>query len=300
MVEALQTNLAETAAELVRFLPPKNTALNIDRLCASLPELARTLRTAVPVPSVVISAGEAANGKGFLTCELVRVEDGNGKAGYRCPWNGKFYTANGETLEALEAHPIHELEAPFNEALSTYVSLYYGSSGGEAVSSAFVVESEPNLKVALLIKKKVDELNDEQEGNEDGSNVCSAVWDSLHVLEAVQLEGVASSFSYRHSATLMLSFDSANGEGQTINLAGHLSRVQEQTMAVEGASQHLVNVGRLLEEMESRLRGELQTVYFGRPHDAVNEVRRAVPDGFLRNQNDLRDEMMAKLAQRRS
>ncbi len=54
----------------------------------------------------------------------------------------------------------------------------------------------------------------------------------------------------------------------------------------------------MLEECESRLRNDLQSVYFGRTHDIVNDLRCAMPEGFLRNQNDFRDEMLAKLSSR--
>lgn len=56
-----------------------------------------------------------------------------------------------------------------------------------------------------------------------------------------------------------------------------------------------MHLGSLLEESESRLRNDLQSIYFGRTHDIVNELRSAVPDGFLRNQSDLREEMMSRL-----
>lgn len=54
----------------------------------------------------------------------------------------------------------------------------------------------------------------------------------------------------------------------------------------------------MLENAEGSLRSDLQTVYFGRTHDIAIELRVAVPDGYLRHQNDLREEMMARLAQR--
>lgn len=61
--------------------------------------------------------------------------------------------------------------------------------------------------------------------------------------------------------------------------------------------QHLITIGRMIEEAEGRLRSDLQSIYFGRTHDMINELRPAVPEGYLRNQADLRAEMVNKFTQ---
>ena len=103
------------------------------------------------------------------------------------------------------------LERSFNEALKTYVHLYYGSEG---LSSAFVDDDSGNLTFAALIKKQA-------EANEE--DPCTSTWDSVHVIEVVPVEGSKEAgedeFTYYHTATVMLSFD-ATGH----NLAGNLMR----------------------------------------------------------------------------
>ena len=55
----------------------------------------------------------------------------------------------------------------------------------------------------------------------------------------------------------------------------------------------------MLEESESRLRNDLaKRLLWKNVHDIVNEVRSAMPEGFLRNQADFREEMLAKLKNR--
>ncbi len=61
--------------------------------------------------------------------------------------------------------------------------------------------------------------------------------------------------------------------------------------------QHVITIGKMIEEAEGRLRSDLQSVYFGRTHDMVNDLRLAVPDGYLRNQADLRADLSSRLNQ---
>ena len=115
----------------------------------------------------------------------------------------------------------------------------------------------------------------------------------MHLFEIAHAE---SEWIYNHTATVMLSFDNSVENLKKIVLAGKLIRQNESKYPKTSEfSTHLVNIGSSIEEVESRLRNDLQSVYFGRTHDIVNELRSAMPEGFLRNQNDFREEMMARL-----
>lgn len=61
--------------------------------------------------------------------------------------------------------------------------------------------------------------------------------------------------------------------------------------------QHVITIGKMIEESEGRLRSDLQSVYFGRTHDMVNDLRVALPDGYLRHQADLRADLSSRLNQ---
>lgn len=138
--------------------------------------------------------------------------------------------------------------------------------------------------MAILIKKAI-EVEDE-----DNQSSSKASWDSVHLFEVESGEEVV----YRHTATVMLSFDNSVDALKNIELAGNLIRQIEFKSTTN--QNHLTLIGSHLEECESRLRNDLQSVYFGRTHDIVNELRSAMPEGFLRNQADFRDEMKAKLS----
>lgn len=179
---------------------------------------------------------------------------------------------------------LENLEKALNEAVSTYSSLYYGT---DSITSVYVEEDSKNgFTVAVLIKKSIEVEDEEQESS------SKATWDSAHVFEVE--ESAEQLFVYRHTATVILSFDNSVEALKHIKLAGNLIRQNE--FSSSGNNNHLTLIGTHLEECESRLRNDLQSVYFGRTHDIVNELRSAMPEGYLRNQADFRDEMKAKLA----
>lgn len=201
-----------------------------------------------------------------------------------------MYNLEGKTcctpLEEKTPTYLKQLELALNEAVSNYASLYYGT---DAITSVYVMGTSSNeFSVAVLIKKRA-EIDDE-----DNNSSSKAIWDSVHLFEIQQNDQDAA--VYHHTATVMLSFDNSVEALKNIKLTGNL--IRQNKSKFPSSSSHLINIGGMLEECESRLRNDLQSVYFGRTHDIVNELRSAMPEGFLRNQNDFRDEMLAKLKSR--
>ena len=211
----------------------------------------------------------------------------------RCPWDRKMYNLEGKICCTSDEHEkvpedLKRLEFALNEAVSTYASLYYGT---DAITSVYITGTDSNeFSVAVLIKKRA-EIDDV-----DNDSSSKAIWDSVHLFE-IESNEVDGSI-YRHTATVMLSFDNSVENLKNIQLTGHLIRQNESKFPPSPSQKHLINIGGMLEECESRLRNDLQSVYFGRTHDIVNELRCAMPEGFLRNQTDFRDEMLAKLKSR--
>ena len=217
----------------------------------------------------------------FLTAQFIN---------FRCPWDDKIYSEEGKvqeiTIKPLSTE-LKQLEKALNEAISTYASLYYGSDSITSVYIEKEAENGESFLVSILIKKIAESDDEENEFQ------AKAIWDSIHLFEITK---VKDEYVYCHTATVMLSFDNSVAELKNIKLAGNLIKQNELKVSInQDLSKHLIHIGNLLEESESRLRNDLQSVYFGRTHDIVNELRSALPEGYLRNQSDFRDEMMAKL-----
>jgi capping protein beta len=59
----------------------------------------------------------------------------------------------------------------------------------------------------------------------------------------------------------------------TVDLAGNMTRQIESELPVTSDSDHVSNIGRLVEDMELKMRNLLQEVYFGKARDVVGELR---------------------------
>ena len=60
-------------------------------------------------------------------------------------------------------------------------------------------------------------------------------------------------------------------------LGGSLTRQVEQDCPVSEASPHIANIGRLVEDMENKIRNTLNEIYFGKTRDIVNGLRSVEP-----------------------
>lgn len=249
----------------------------MERLITLRPECEADLRNAVDVPSKVIVCPKTK--QEFLACDYNRVGDA-----YRSPWSQEIVELNGQvSTEKGESLPerLVEMEKLANKAFGSYRQLYY--EGG--ISSAYFwpceTEQEFAFGAAILLQKCV-----EQEGD-----LIGARWDSIHVVEVEQQKGTGEA-TFSMTSTVLLDL---NGDFQGIDefkLNGSLTRQHESTARISDDSGFVSAIGRLVEDMEGRMRSNLQEIYFGKTHEIVNELRpAALPEGFLRNQGDFRDEM---------
>ena len=71
-----------------------------------------------------------------------------------------------------------------------------------------------------------------------------------------------------------------------------MTRQVEQDMPVDDDSSHIVNVGRLVEDMELKMRNMLQEVYFGKAKDVVGDLR----SEFHHNQHHFRSNIIPGVA----
>lgn len=96
------------------------------------------------------------------------------------------------------------------------------------------------------------------------------MWDSIHVFEAIERGRTT---HYKLTSTVILSLSTADGAVGDVDLSGNMTRQVEQDLAVDGDESHIANVGRLVEDMELKMRNLLQDVYFGKAKDVVGDLR---------------------------
>ena len=80
-------------------------------------------------------------------------------------------------------------------------------------------------------------------------------WDSIHVFESIDR---ARTSHYKLTSTVILRLNTASEALGEMDLSGNMTRQIEQDMLVQDDSSHIVNVGRLVEDMELKMRNLLR------------------------------------------
>ena len=123
----------------------------------------------------------------------------------------------------------------------------------------------------------------------DAAKGTGGAWDSIHVFE-VHVTGRTA--QYKVTSTVMLTLKrQAPGELGLVDLSGHLTRQGQDTQGVTDSASHIVNLGRLMEDMESKIRNQLQEIYFGKMRDTVDQLRSTEDLEALRLAQQLQEEL---------
>ncbi|SPC63398.1 probable CAP2 - F-actin capping protein, beta subunit [Ustilago sp. UG-2017b] len=316
------TDPLDLSLDLLRRLPPSKVEQNLESIVKLIPSYADDLYSSVDQPlKVKLDNSKHGAGREFLSCEYNKDGDS-----WRS-WISDTYhppispdaddTPDGERGTRPSA-PLRSLELKANDAFETYSKLYYDN----ALSSVYLWDldsdpsSLPNATVGgaqapstfagvVLLKKSI---------GQDSGNGISGAWDSIHVFEATERASGASkssstgngaSASYKLTSTVMLSLIRRDqGEEDpaeltpsstkvgTVEIAGSLTRQSEADYALPDFVSHVSNVGRMIEDMEAKMRNQLQEVYFGKTRDVVSHLRSTQSLEKERKARDLQKELM--------
>lgn len=258
----------------MRRLPPSDIEDNLVGLIDLVPDLCEQLLSAVDQPLKI--AYDAHSKRDYLLCDYNRDGDS-----YRSPWSNKYDPPLGDG--AVPSKQLRQLEIQANEVFDIYRDLYY--EGG--VSSVYTWDLDEGFAVVVLIKKTQDHSKKGQP--------MKGTWDSIHVVE-VQ-EGKKSAH-YKLTSTVMLTIETETEATGNVSLAGSLTRQAEQDSAVSDQSPHVSNIGRMVEDMELKLRQTLETIYFGKTKDIANELRNTTSAGELQKRRNFQQQITGSLGGR--
>lgn len=282
----------DSMLDLMRRLPPTRIEENVNALIQLCPDYADDLLGSVDQPLKVHT--DRATGREYLVCDYNRDGDS-----YRSPWSNEY----DPPLEdgTTPSPKLRKLEIAANEAFDTYREMYY--EGG--VSSVYLWELEDGGFAGVVLFKKVM--------HRASADEPSGSWDSIHVFETAERGRQA---HYKLTSTIMLqlvtrqtdksedaqvsSFSStekrnsdhsrrASGE---VNLSGSMTRQAEQDWPLHDTSSHITNTGRMIEDMEIKMRNLLQEVYFGKTRDIVYDLRSIDDLEKARKQKELQKELV--------
>jgi len=263
----------DCALDLMRRLPPQQIEKNLSDLIDLVPDLCEDLLSSIDQPLKV--ATDKKVGKDYLLCDYNRDGDS-----YRSPWTNSYEPPLEDG--AMPSERLRKLEIEANTAFDQYRELYF--EGG--VSSVYLWDLDAGFAGVILIKKAGD-----------GSKKIKGCWDSIHVVE-VQEKSSGRSAHYKLTSTSMLWLQTNRVGSGTMNLGGSLTRQIEQDASVSEASPHIANIGKMVEEMENKIRNQLDEVFFARTRDVVNSLRSIQPLGKVAEREATRVKLLADLTAR--
>eukprot|EP00727_Mastigamoeba_balamuthi_P009016 m51a1_g4737 putative subunit of heterodimeric actin capping protein cap32 34 (270) ;mRNA; r:366963-368085 len=243
----------DCALDLMRRLPPAQVEDNLAGLIDLVPHLMEDLLSSVDQPLKI--AHDSSAKRDYLLCDYNRDGDS-----YRSPWSNKYDPplSDGNTPSAN----LRQLEIQMNEVFDIYRDLYY--EGG--VSSVYCWDLDDGFAACILIKKT-------QDMSKKGTPMKGA-WDAIHVIEVEDKKKTA---HYKLTSTVMLNLDTEGEATGAVRLAGSLQRQEERDQPVNEQNPHMTNIGRMVEDMENKLRMTLETIYFGKTKEVLNTLRSQVP-----------------------
>eukprot|EP01086_Lenisia_limosa_P012651 TRINITY_DN41132_c0_g1_i1.p1 TRINITY_DN41132_c0_g1~~TRINITY_DN41132_c0_g1_i1.p1 ORF type:complete len:271 (+),score=92.65 TRINITY_DN41132_c0_g1_i1:1-813(+) len=258
------------ALDLMRRLPPKDIEDNLAGLIDLCPDLIDDLLSSVDQPLKVATCKKT--GKDYLLCDYNRDGDS-----YRSPWSNEYDPPVEDG--AVPSDDLRSLEVRANDVFDIYRSLYY--EGG--VSSVYTWDTDEGFAAVILIKKS---------SGVGKKNTLEGVWDSIHVLDVTDSGTKA---TYKLTSTIMLSMVDTNSSVGKFNLAGSLTRQAESELSVDASNTHIANMGRMIEDMEFKLRNSLDQIYFGKTRDITNQLRVAAGVKTMNAQRNAQHAIMADL-----
>ncbi|KAI1409685.1 F-actin capping protein, beta subunit [Hypoxylon sp. FL1857] len=241
----------DSALDLLRRLNPKHTSSHLNSLINIAPDLTEDLLSSVDQPLSVRRCRQT--GRDYLLCDYNRDGDS-----YRSPWSNEFdppLEAGPGSAASLPSEKVRRMEVRANEAFDVYRDLYY--EGG--VSSVYFWNLDDGFAGVVLLKKEA----------KPGS-ASEGTWDSIHVFEAIDR---ARFTQYNLTSTVILSLSSNSNSLGDMDLSGNMTRQIEIELPAESEEQQIANIGKLVEDMELKMRNLLQEVYFGKAKDVVGDLR---------------------------
>lgn len=214
----------------------------------------------------------------FLACDHNRDGDS-----YRSPWSNAYFPKldddndDDENNGFYPSDRVRLIELHANEVFDIYRELYFGKSS--SVSSVYLWdkdEASDNNRVgnsnetpaagfagAFLIQNKVE--NDSS-------------WNSIHVVDVGKLDKKRGTCQYKLTTTILISISPPSEHIKTATITGSLVRQNTReckvTTSTDTSSQHIINIGKFIEDIETEMRKEIDSLYIQKTKNIVEMIRK--------------------------
>ncbi|GKY93068.1 hypothetical protein MPSEU_000275100 [Mayamaea pseudoterrestris] len=245
----------DAAQLLLRDLPPADFASNMEHFESFFlnDEAAAAMRNQYQLPFVVMDVAEPGE-RPFLCCQANRVLDK-----HRSPWTNKCWPYGQEANESS----LRGLERMMNEVWDSYKNLYYGS---ESIGSVYLVEPKEgddnggSFSGVFCIHKDTD----------------AGIWSGIHQFQVGSPDDDLC--SYRVESSVVMIVKPKTDEATQLTFSGALSKEPvTKEMKVQKAylqSNHIENLGTIIEEIEMELRSNFETVCIPKTQTVIVDMQK--------------------------
>ncbi|KAL7454015.1 hypothetical protein ACHAWC_005658, partial [Mediolabrus comicus] len=214
----------------------------------------------VDVPLKVLEDTTTTENRKFLACDHNRDGDS-----YRSPWSNTYFPKLDNGFYPSER--VRQIELHANEVFDIYRELYFGKSS--SVSSVYLWDKEEasaaaGFAGAFLIQNNV----------ENGSN-----WNSIHVVDVGKLDKKSGTCQYKLTTTILISISPPSElMKSSTTITGSLVRQNTReckvTTSTDTSSQHIINIGKFIEDIETEMRKEIDSLYIQKTKNIVEMIRK--------------------------
>jgi capping protein beta len=261
-----------SALNLMRRMPPSSVENSLAGLIELVPVLMDDLLNHVDQPLKVQRDTKA--GRDFVLCDYNRDGDS-----HRSPWSNAYYPPQDDGF--LPSAALRKMETEANDIFDTYRKLYF--EGGTSSVYFFNTDEKDNKSfgACFLIHKDVDPKEVAQSGagaaataNAKDKGLDAGWWDSIHVFE-VSETNKKGHFEYKLTTTVMVSMSVKNSHVGEVDLSGNMTQQDTKVFPVTDLAPHIGNLGRMLEDMELKIRNSIEGIYIQKTREVVNGMRSA-------------------------
>ena len=263
-------NKLDSVYDLLRRVPPKKIETRLFDAISLAPDEEDTLLSTVDIP-LKIKTDEVTSAE-YVACEFNRDLDS-----HRSPFSNQYFPPIEDGQRIPER--LRDIEIKANTAFGAYRNLYF--KGG--ISSVYLWEIDENIfGMGIFIKNQIDTLlqNDQKI---KGSIDCS---------DTVEITENGNSAKYTLTSSVLMHVELDLGFSKPIEISGNVSESKEKTISFKNDDDHIVNVGKMVEENSAHFRDLIEELYVSKIKYLIDLLRN---NEVSSNQKLLADGMQNKI-----
>jgi capping protein beta len=236
-------------------MPPSSVENSLAGLIELVPDQTEELLNHVDQPLKIQT--DTKTQRPFILCDYNRDGDS-----YRSPWSNSYFPPQDDGF--VPSAQLRKMEMEANDIFDTYRKLYFETG----VSSVYFFTTDKdekdskNFGACFLIHKDVDGNKRELE---------TGWWDSIHVFECNETK--KGTYEYKLTTTVMVSMGMKNSLVGEVDLSGSMTQQETKALPFNDQNPHISNMGRMLEDMELKVRNAIEGIYIQKTREVINGMR---------------------------